>query len=98
MAKQMSQITACDQTDCSYNKHNACHTMAITVGGPEEECATCDTYLQETQRGGVDDLTGGVGACKVDECKFNASFECNAQSIKVAPHEGHPDCMTFQSK
>lgn len=98
MPKQMSKISACDQTDCAYNKHNACHTLAITVGGVEDECAMCDTYMNSPKRGGVEDATGGVGACKVDDCKFNESFECNAGSIKVAPHQGHPDCTTYQSK
>jgi hypothetical protein len=73
-----------------------CHAMAITVG--DGVCPTCDTFLDHSQKGGVMDMTGGVGACKVSECKFNDAFECSAPGIKVTPHGGHPDCSTYQHR
>ena len=74
MAMKMPKITACDVTSWSYNQGKQCHAMAITVGGPEV-CACCDTYLSADHRGGVPDMTSGVGACKVEACSFNKSFE-----------------------
>lgn len=71
--------------------------MAITVGGPEV-CACCDTYLHAAKKGGVADMTGSVGACKVDTCSFNSAFECSASQIKVGLHQGHPDCTTFKTR
>ena len=98
MEKQMAKIMSCDVTDCSYNKHNSCHTMAITVGGPAEACPQCDTFIHTSHKGGIADMRAGVGACKVDSCSFNDSLECSASSIKVGKHLGHPDCMSFKSR
>jgi len=97
MAMKMSKITACDVTECSYNQQMQCHALAITVGGPDV-CACCDTFLHAAKKGGVPDKIGGVGACKVETCSFNSSFECGAPSIKVGLHHGHADCSTFKSR
>ena len=97
MEKVMTSITECDVTNCAYNKHNSCHTLAITIGGPEV-CPQCDTFVDSAQPGGVPDMRAGVGACKVAACMHNVSLECNASSIKVGRHMGHPDCKTFLAK
>ena len=97
MAMNMPKISACEAVDCSYNRNKQCHAMAITVGGPEA-CACCDTFLHAGKKGGVADMTGSVGACKVDACTFNSSLECAASQIKVGMHEGHADCATFKAK
>ena len=98
MEKEMVKISSCDVVDCSYNKHNACHTLAITVGGPGDPCPNCDTYMHGNQKGGIVDVQGGIGACKVENCSFNQSLECSAPSVKVGMHESHPDCFTYQPK
>lgn len=98
MEKAMTQVNACDVTQCAYNKHNSCHTLSITVGGPNE-CPKCDTYLGSSQtRGGIEDVTAGIGACKMSDCSFNESLECNASSVKIGWHLNHPDCQTFQQR
>ena len=97
MAMKMPTISACNVTDCAYNTNQQCHTMAVTVGGPEV-CARCDTYFNASQKGGVSDMTASVGACKVNDCSFNSSFECTAPSIKVGQHQGHADCTTFNPR
>jgi hypothetical protein len=97
MAKQMTQIKSCSVTECSYNKHNSCHTLAITVGGPEP-CPQCDTYLHGARKGGIPDMQAGVGACKVSGCSHNSDLECTAGSIMVGIHNNHPDCMTFAAR
>lgn len=93
----MSKVTECEVTDCAYNKHNSCHTLAITVGGPED-CSHCDTYVTATRSGGIPDVKAGVGACKVSICVHNQSLECAANKIKVGWHENHPDCKTFHPR
>lgn len=93
----MTTIIGCDVTDCAYNKHNSCHTLAITVGGPEA-CPQCDTFVSGNQSAGIIDMIAGVGACKVSTCSFNESLECNADSITVGQHQNHPDCITFKAR
>jgi len=97
MEKIMTKITECNVTDCGYNKHNSCHTLAITVGGPEP-CPQCDTYVTNVRAGGIPDMNAGVGACKVSSCTHNDSLECSASSIKVGRHLNHPDCQTFHAR
>ena len=94
MAMSMPKITACSMTDCAYNGDNSCHAIAITVGGTHP---MCDTFMKTKQKGGVPDIIGGAGACKEDDCRFNKSLECTASGIKVGPHSGHGDCLTFST-
>lgn len=98
MPKSMVQITSCDVEQCSYNKNRACHTMAITVGGPQDPCPCCDTYVDMKEKAGVPDVIGAVGACKVSACQYNESLECSAQNIVVGMHDGHPDCKTYKHR
>lgn len=69
--------------------------MAITVGSDH---AMCDTYYKASQKGGDGDVIAGVGACKVENCKYNRSLECAASGINVGVHSGHADCVTFESR
>lgn len=96
--KEMAKITKCDVTDCSYNKNNQCHTLAITVGGPEDPTPCCDTYIHSSQKGGIPDVQGGVGACKVENCNFNQSLECSAPGVQVGMQGSNPDCLTFKPR
>ena len=94
MPMNMPKVLDCNMIDCSYNKNKACHALAITVG--DTSCPMCDTYAKIAKKGGAADMTGSVGACKVENCKFNQSLECTASNgIHVGPHSGHPDCNTF---
>ena len=94
MKKEMATISECVVTDCAYNKHNSCHALAITVGGPED-CPHCDTYVLSEHTGGIPDTRGGVGACKVSKCSHNESLECSAARVTIGWHSNHPDCKTF---
>lgn len=95
MEKQMPQVQACEASQCLYNRDGKCHTFGITVG-KEEPC--CDTFMQGSAKGGVQDILAGVGACHVSSCSFNSNFECGAGSVQVTMKAGHPDCGTFQPK
>lgn len=96
MAMSMPRIISCSVSECAYNRDNQCHTLAITVGNAGHPA--CDTFHKFSSKGGGPDLSGGVGACKMDICKFNKSLECSASGITVGPHSGHADCKTFSQR
>lgn len=96
MAIQAPKVLDCSVTECSYNTNKACHAIAITVG--DTTCAMCDTYFNSSEKGGAMDVTGSVGACKENDCKFNRSLECSAPGIHVANHMGHADCSTYSRR
>ena len=97
MTVKMPKIESCEAKECSYNQNMQCHTIAITVGGPDA-CPSCDTYLHAGKKGGISDVTGGVGACKLDGCSHNTAFECSAPAIKVGMFRNHVDCSTFKAR
>lgn len=98
MPKSMPKVIDCDMTDCAYNNKKLCHAMAINVE-PGSPCALCHTFMTYASKAGVADMTGAVGACKVDGCKFNDSLECSApRGIHIGKHERHPDCKTFAAR
>jgi uncharacterized protein DUF1540 len=96
MAISMPKILDCMVMDCSYNKNKECHAMAITVGSGGHPM--CDTFVKLSQKGGVMDMMGGVGACREAGCKFNQALECSASGIHVGRHADHADCSTFTSR
>lgn len=91
----MPKIINCSEMDCAYNQNQKCHAIAITVGSSE---AMCDTFIAMSKKGGIPDMIGGVGACKMDDCAFNQSLECTATGINITPHAGHADCSTFKAR
>jgi hypothetical protein len=95
MTMKMPKILSCEMTACSFNTGNECHALAITVGSG---CPRCDTSFLASDKGGVADTIGSVGACKEETCKYNFSLECTASAIKVALHLDHPDCITFTNR
>ncbi len=97
MQADIPKVLDCDMLNCSYNKNKQCHAIAITVG--DTQCPLCDTYANTSSKGGDMNLTGSVGACKANNCKFNRSLECSASNgIHVKQHTGHPDCSTFSAR
>ena len=97
MPTEMPKVLDCTVTNCAYNTKEACHAMAITIGDAPQNPA-CDTFFEASQRGGVPDMTAGVGACKVSSCQHNSDYECEASNIHVGMKEGTPDCLTFEMR
>lgn len=95
MATSMPKVIDCMMMDCSYNRNKECHAMAITVGGSHP---LCDTFMKSSKKGGIEDMLGGVGACKEADCKYNQSLECSASGIHVGIHMDHADCSTFMTR
>jgi hypothetical protein len=90
----MSRIAKCSVEQCSYNKGQQCHALAITVGDSDDP--KCDTFLPSGSKGGDMAATGKVGACKVSVCRFNESLECSAGQIEVGTKQSMAYCLTFE--
>jgi len=100
MATKMPRISACEQGECSFNSKGSCHAIAITVGDGNHH-AMCDTAMIGAHKGGVAGETGGVGACKEGDCRFNRDYECTAKEVDVGIHAGEhdcADCLTYARK
>ncbi len=90
----MSQVTSCEIEKCAYNHGKSCHAFAITIGDGKAK-PNCDTYCDFDLMGGVPNVSAGVGACKVYDCKHNQNLECGAQKISVGLRGSEVDCMTY---
>jgi hypothetical protein len=90
----MTSISSCNMSACAYNAGSLCHTRAINVGYHAE----CSTYVHGSERGGIPEVTGGIGACMTANCKFNNKLECSAPGIEVSSHQGHADCLKFKDR
>lgn len=96
MEMKIPKVLECDVSNCAYNNGGKCHTLGITVGGPEPYC---DTFVAaETIKGGMRDVNAEVGACKVQGCRFNKMLECSISGIHVKKLEGCASCATFVNK
>jgi len=89
---EMPHVSACAVSECGFN-HGGCHAYAITISLDHSHCAT---FLDTSQKGGLDEVTAQVGACQRTDCRHNALFECTAPAIRVGPGGGVADCQTFQ--
>lgn len=80
---ELTAITSCAATQCSFNNDSACTAGAITVGGDGPN-ASCTTLLTLDARGGLPVADARVGACKRIECVFNKDLMCASPSIAIA--------------
>ncbi len=97
MGMKMPEVKMCSVESCAYNTRKACHAMAITVGEPDGD-PSCDTFFEADRHGGVMDMTAGVGACKLSDCKHNKDYECSAPSITVGMKKNQADCLTYMHR
>ncbi|MBI4351479.1 MAG: DUF1540 domain-containing protein [Elusimicrobia bacterium] len=88
-----AKILSCGAESCAYNKKMECHALAITVGSSHQQC---DTYMEDSRKGGVAGAHATVGACHMKNCRFNKLLECSASEIVLGAHTKHGDCCTFQ--
>lgn len=95
MTPAIPTIINCNAGKCIYNYSGQCRTLAINVGGPEP---LCDTYFSNGKKGGLMDLVAKVGACKVESCTHNRSFECSATGVDVVFVGDFAECATFQDR
>ena len=96
MAIQTPKVLDCSVTECSYNTNKVMprrghHCRRLHL----RHVRYLLQVISERRRDG---LTGSVGACKENDCKFNNSLECSAPGIHVANHMGHADCATYSRR
>lgn len=94
---KMAKVKRCEISKCAYNSSNQCHTMAITVGD-EPNRPMCDTFCTAGMKGGDEKILAGVGACKVSECSFNTTLECQSPDIRVGHKGDAVVCMTYSPR
>jgi len=93
MMMKMPEIMSCESMVCSYNMDSKCRAMAITVGAGDSPL--CNTAMSSAMKGGVSEMSGCVGACKVMPCQFKKSLEYTASSVQMKMHSGIAECGTF---
>lgn len=90
----MPAVAECSVSECAYNDAMACHAKAITVG--DGAFPGCDTFFTTPRNVHLpDDLTPGVGACKVEACRHNVDLECGAHSVAVGIRDDEVCCLTY---
>ena len=95
MFTKMPMIVSCSGSDCSYNANLTCNAMAVTIG--EQREAFCDTFYKSVQRIAYPDMTSFVGACKMENCRFNRKLECTAyKGVSLMGRADHVICSTFE--
>jgi hypothetical protein len=92
---EVPEIIRCSVDACTYNREEQCHACAITVGGPGDH--RCDTMFANGNHASRKAM-GGVGACKVTDCRLNDDCECQADGIEVGQQLDGPDCLTFTAR
>lgn len=92
---KVAHISQCKVSECAYNQTGTCHALAITVGGPGDH--DCDTFCNNTQKGGIASAVGSVGACKVTDCMHNNGLECVMHNIQIGMQQGHVACLSYET-
>ncbi|MET9020778.1 DUF1540 domain-containing protein [Actinopolymorpha sp. NPDC004070] len=90
----MPVVRNCAADACAYNRDQACHALAITIG--DSQMAACDTFFGIPRKGGSPMPAGQVGACKMDDCTHNVDLECQAPDISIGRMRDSAECMTYQ--
>lgn len=95
---EMPEVVSCNMKHCTYNHDTTCHARAITVGGVSDHM--CDTMYDDiaTHQHAKRKEPAGVGACKATDCKYNADFECQTESVRIGESEGLVNCETFATR
>ncbi|MFH0811116.1 MAG: DUF1540 domain-containing protein [Pseudomonadota bacterium] len=87
----MPKVESCTVNSCFYWRDGRCCAEAINVGADHPNCDTFKAGSGHIDRCGL----GGVGACKVENCRHNNQLLCNAPKVSVGMHYEHADCETF---
>lgn len=95
MTLEMPQVRQCNVAECAYNREQACHARAITIG--DSTVPKCDTFFQSAKHAMAREIAG-VGSCKVSSCRHNQDFECSAENINVDHSKAEILCMTFERR
>lgn len=86
-------VSDCQVTECAYNRDQACHARAITIGNGVTP--GCDTFFKTDSHVNNISSQAGVGACKVSGCRYNDDLECQASNIQVGFSGDSVHCLTY---
>lgn len=87
-------VSECSVTECAYNLDSNCHARAITIGDGVHP--SCDTFFDNRNHHTKAAVRmAGIGACKIEACKFNDDFECITENIRVGHSKDEISCLTF---
>lgn len=92
---KMPEVIDCTMEICAYNKGKKCHALAINVGGSGP---ICEAFIKAAAKCASDEITGGVGACKIKDCQFNECLMCAAPGIHMKSSGSQVICDTFRSR
>ena len=90
---RMADVAECTVPECIYNRGSRCYARAVTVGvaeGPE-----CQTFYSGNHHAPKGEQTAGVGACKVNDCRHNDRYHCEAERVYVGYNRNEVACLTF---
>lgn len=93
--KATPPVADCTVENCSFNDHSHCNAAGITIGGSEDH-ASCATFVDIGQSGGLPKVIAEVGACQRAECAFNDHLQCTAAEVHVGPGADNADCLTYK--
>ncbi|KAB1644222.1 DUF1540 domain-containing protein [Gulosibacter chungangensis] len=82
MNDNLTRITSCTATACSFNHDSGCSAPAITMGR-REDTASCTTFVALDADGGLPVVGGHVAACQMTECVHNRNLMCTSNAITV---------------
>ncbi|GAA4261056.1 DUF1540 domain-containing protein [Dactylosporangium darangshiense] len=91
---QMPAVRECAAVTCSFND-GGCHAPAVTVAAAGT-AASCATFVESSERGGIAEITGSIGACARTDCVHNTNLACAAPSVQVGPGATASDCLTYE--
>lgn len=94
MLAQISKVKDCSVGMCAYNRDNKCFALAVDIN---DAPIACSSFVNSTTKCAIPDISGLVGACKANTCRFNNYSECSADSICVQWSGNCARCATFES-
>lgn len=90
---EMPLVIRCEAKNCGFNVSEKCYAKAITIG--DNSNPGCDTFMDTQIHAHESKRLAGVGACKVNSCKFNVDYECNSENIILGLTDGEIKCRTY---
>lgn len=96
MTTEVTEVSDCTVHSCAFN-HEGCTAYAITVSGSPDH-ASCATFIDTSETGGLPMVLAHVGACQRTECVHNSHLMCNKHDVKIGSGSDLADCLSYQPR
>lgn len=93
---EMPIVSMCSASACAYNSNSNCHARAVTIGDLTRP--GCDTFVGGAHHIRETKQIAGIGACKMENCKFNYDLECMAENVQIDMVSIEVNCTTFAAR